>query len=64
MDKQEEAILKKVSCLAKNADDNVLFRTRHHPDVEAHHQHYTKAGVTGLFKVPSAVEIRIYSHLH
>ena len=50
IDKQEEAILKKLSCLAKNANDDVLVRTRRHPHVHAYYQQYAKAGVMGLFK--------------
>ena len=57
MDRQEETILKKLSCLAKGADDDVLSRTRGHPHVDAYYRQYTKAGMVGLFKTPPAVKM-------
>lgn len=59
MEKQEEAILKRVSCLAKGADDDVLQRTRNHADLQSYYQQYAKAGVAGLMKVPHHVEMRV-----
>ena len=54
MDKQEEAILKKVSCLsiAGCSDDDVLVRTRRHPHLDGYYLRYSKEGVAALFRLP------------
>lgn len=59
MDKQEEAILKKVACLARGADDDILFRTRNHPQIDVYYQQYAKAGTMGLFKDRPTVWVRV-----
>ena len=57
VDKQEEAILKKISCFAGEADNEILLRTRNHPHISTYYQQYAKTGVLGLFKIPPIVEI-------
>ena len=57
MEKQEEAILKKVACLGKGAYDDVLKSTRNHPHLDAYYQQYAKAGVVGLIKVPPSIQL-------
>jgi hypothetical protein len=50
MDRQEELILKKVACLGNHADNDVLSRSRKHPDLESCYQSYAKAGMSGLLR--------------
>lgn len=58
MVRQEEEILKKVSCLANKADDDVLQRTRNHPHLNSYYQNYARAGLVGLMKAPPMVQLR------
>lgn len=58
MQRQEQAILKKVSCLKDRADDDVLRRTRNNPHIETYYQEYAKAGMMGLHKTLPALELR------
>jgi hypothetical protein len=51
MDRQEERILRRVSCLADDAHDDVLRRTRKHPHLDSYYEHYAKAGVAGMMKI-------------
>ena len=57
MDKQEELILRQVGCLGQKADDNVLTRSRYHPDLKTYHQHYAKAGMGELLKTRPSFKI-------
>jgi len=52
MSKQEEAILKHLSCLAKGADDDLLTRTRRHPHLAGYFLRYSQDGMVGLYKLP------------
>ena len=52
MGKQEEAILKKLFCLAKGADDDVLKRTRRHPHLKGYYIQYCQDGMVGLYILP------------
>lgn len=58
MDQQEEAILRRVSCLKDLPDSDYLKSTRDHPDLHHYHEHYHKAGVMGLFKAPPQLRLR------
>jgi hypothetical protein len=57
MDKQEEVILKRLSCLKNGADGDVLKRSRNHPHVHAYYKSYAEEGMAGLFKAPSIVQM-------
>jgi hypothetical protein len=59
MQEQEKAILKKVSCFGEKEEEEILHSTRNHPHINDYYQQYARAGMTGLFKVPHSVEMRI-----
>lgn len=59
MERQEEAILKKVACLGQGDDLNILRGTRNHPHIEDYYQHYARAGVVGLVKARPIVTMRV-----
>ena len=59
MEKQEERILRNVSCLGQGADADVLRRTRNHPHLDDYYQHYARAGVVGLMKMKPIMSMRV-----
>lgn len=61
MDRQEEEILRRVSCLKdiEESDNDPLKETRNHPDLSHYYQQYARSGVVGLLKEPSRLRIRV-----
>lgn len=59
MDKQEEEILKRVSCLKTKEGKETLFKTRSHPEINNYHEYYAKAGMQGMLKRAAEFEMRI-----
>jgi len=58
LDKQEERILKHVSCLGSKEHSDVFKKSRGHPDVLSHVEQYTKSGTMGFLLTPHIVELR------
>jgi hypothetical protein len=58
MDRQEEKILKRLSCLRGGADNDVLRRSRLHPRLHDYHQHYARAGMVGLIKQAPTLQMQ------
>jgi hypothetical protein len=50
MDRQEEEILRRVSCLKDKAYDGVLRKSRSHPHLHDYYKSYARAGVAGLLR--------------
>ena len=59
MDRQEEEILKRVSCLGSKHGRETLSKSRDHSDVHTYYQLYAKAGMAGILKAQSRVQMRI-----
>lgn len=59
MDKQEERILRHLSCLSEGAGAETLKSSREHPYLKTYTQHYAKANVAGLARASARVELRI-----
>lgn len=59
MERQEEAILRKVSCMGYGADRDILHGTRNHPHLDDYYQHYARAGVVGLMKARPIMTMRV-----
>lgn len=57
MDKQEEIILKRVSCLKGGEDAEILNQSRDYADT--YYQYYARGGMTGLLKARSQFEVRV-----
>jgi hypothetical protein len=57
MDRQEEIILKRVSCLSSGEDAEILHRSRDH--AHTYYQYYAKSGMTGLLKARPSFETRV-----
>lgn len=56
MAKQEEAILKRVTCLKDDRESEHLHASRHHPHIHDYYQQYAKSGGIGLFKEPPKIQ--------
>ncbi len=59
LDKQDEIILQRVSCLGTTADADILRQSRAHPDIEEFHERYIKSGVAGFMRERHLFEVRI-----
>jgi hypothetical protein len=59
MDRQEEEILRRVSCFKSGEDAEILAASRAHPQLETYYRQYAKAGIAGLARAPHIVEMRI-----
>ncbi len=58
MEKQEEAILKRVACLKDDSELEHLHASRDHPHINDYYQQYARSGVIGLFKEPPRVQLQ------
>lgn len=57
MDRQEEKILKRVSCLDDDDGADLLYRSREHAG--DYYKHYAKAGMIGLMKAPTNFQMHV-----
>lgn len=56
--RQEEIILKRLSCLGHGVDKDILNLSRHHPHIRTYYQNYARAGLAGVMKTRPAIQIR------
>jgi hypothetical protein len=59
MDRQEQAILKKLDCFKSGPDADIMASTRNNPYINTFYQEYSKAGIVGMYKSAHAVQIQI-----
>lgn len=59
MDRQEEEILRKMSCFELAEYKEALHQSRSHPDLQSYYREYSKAGMTGLFTNAHTFEMRV-----
>lgn len=58
MDRQEEQILKKLSCIKGTPDYDILRKSREAPDLETLYKSYAQAGLIGFFKPQPSIRMR------
>ncbi len=58
LDKQDERILKRVSCLGTMEERDHLRKSRENPELQSYYDQYTRNGVTGFYRPPHVLEVR------
>lgn len=57
LDKQEERILKHVSCLASEEFSDTWHKTRAHPDIQPYVDRYAQSGTMGFMQTPHIIQM-------
>lgn len=56
--KQEERILKRVTCLKDDSEKDTLTKSRTHPELYQYYEQYTKNGMAGFMQPPPLVALQ------